>query len=263
MSATLAVYAARVALDIGYHEGPNNSTPYGRWYASKAGSQYFANAPWCDMATSFWADQVGAADIFGFFAYTPSHAQWFINRGQWSWTPVRGGVAFWDWSGSNAIGAIDHVSALIESVDGGQAVTIDGNYADRVARWRHPMSQFVGCGLPAYSSAPPPPPPPVTGEIPTQSPHGWVYMSKLHRGQLDSDSVRHYQQALRDYPNISTIPLNPSGVTGNYGSETALMTEKVYRTFDSWQPGHGWASGDLSEPGPALLQKLGLTILPG
>lgn len=111
-----------------------------------------------------------------------------------------------------------------------------------------------------------PAPSPTTPHIgektpPTQAYHGWVYMSKMRRGVTNSDSVRHLQQALRDYPGISTIPLNPHGVTGNYGSETEAMVRKVYETFHQWQPSAGWGSGDLSTPGPKLLAKLGLRVI--
>jgi hypothetical protein len=153
VTASLDAYVAAIMADFGYREGVNNYTKFGVWYGAQVGNPAFGNAAWCDMATSYWADKVGAADIVGRFAWTPSHAQWFVNRGQWSNLPVRGGIAFWDWAGSNSISAIDHVSALIESVDSdGQAVTIDANYADRVDRWRHPMRYFVGCGLPAWST---------------------------------------------------------------------------------------------------------------
>lgn len=357
MTTTADVMLAKVASWIGFHETPVNITPFGAWYAPG-----FQGAAWCDMFISYCADQVGAADIIGKFAWTPSHAQWFANRGQWGQTPQRGAIAFFDWGGSKNISAIDHV-AIVESVDAnGQAVTIDGNYDDRVARWRHPMWQFAGFGYPEYSvsayrppvdtwdgksypgraafdigsmhpavtrlgvmlvkagfggayregpgvpmgpadvdncaafqraqgwtgadadgypgpetwarltaiyeggsvpppSPPPPPPPPAEKVPPTQGYQGNVYLGKLHVGQNDSDSVRVFQRALRNYPDISTIPLNPSGVTGNYGNETAAMCRKVYETFQQWQPSAGWNQGNLNEPGPALLAKLGCRIV--
>lgn len=111
-------------------------------------------------------------------------------------------------------------------------------------------------------STPTPPPPPVGEKIPpTQSFHGNVYIGKLHRGVTNSDSVRRLQKALRDYPEIHTIPLNPHGVTGNYGSETEAMVREVYRVFNLWQPSFGWNKGDASTPGPKLLAKLGLRIV--
>lgn len=358
MTATLAAYRAAILQDYGYVEGPNNYTKFGVWYAGQVNAPWFANAAWCDMSTSYWADKVGARDEVGLFAYTPTHAQWFKDRGRWSWLPVAGGIAFWDWAGSNLISAIDHVSALIESVDSaGQATTLDGNYSDKVWRWQHPMRYFVGCGLPQWSTSagsvpppilqnwdgvsypgraafdlgsnhpavtklgqmlvakgfggaykqgpgipmgpadvantaafqraqgwtgadadgypgpetwrrlmagstpPPPPPPPAEKVPPTQGYQGDAYLGKLHRGQTDSDSVKVYQRALRNYPGISTIPLNPSGVTGTYGSETEAMTRKVYETFAQWQPSGGWGGGDLGVPGRALLEKLGVRVI--
>jgi hypothetical protein len=78
---------------------------------------------------------------------------------------------------------------------------------------------------------------------------------------MNSDSVRVFQKGLRNYPGISTIPLNPSGITGNYLSETEAMCRKVYETFNQWQPGVGWGDGDLGVPGPSLLDKLGCRII--
>lgn len=106
----------------------------------------------------------------------------------------------------------------------------------------------------------PAPQTPKPSEPEVQGGHGDVWMSKMHEGQNDSDSVRNLQQALRDYPGISTIPLNPHGVTGYYGSETAAMVELVYRTFDQRFPGQGWGQGDLRTPGRSLLRVLGLNV---
>jgi hypothetical protein len=115
--------------------------------------------------------------------------------------------------------------------------------------------------LSAAAAPPPPPPPPAVKIPPTQGYQGNVYLGKLVRGQQDSDSVKVFQRALRNYPGISTIPLNPSGVTGNYGPETEAMCRKVYETFNQWQPGAGWGDGDLGVPGRSLLDKLGCRIV--
>lgn len=360
---------AQITSHIGYHEGPDNATPFGVWYGSG-----FGNSPWCDEYVSYCAAAAGGSDIVGKFAYTVAHAQWFKDRGQWGLEPRRGAIAFFDWSGGSSISGIDHVGT-VESVDAnGQPVTIDGNYSDEVARWRHPIRVIVGYGYPAYANveawlptapvptplpaaawdghtfpgsgffalgsnhpavtvlgqmlvsagfgaayksgpgipmgpadvtncaafersqgwsgadadgypgpatwaalwakahaarptapapapAPHPAPAPASHVPPTQGYQGGVYLGKLVRGQTDSDSVRVLQRALRAYPGISTIPLNPSGVTGTYGSETEAMCRKVYQTFDAWQPGAGWGSGDLGVPGRALLAKLGCTVV--
>ena len=114
------------------------------------------------------------------------------------------------------------------------------------------------------SSTPPPPAAPVRdwpAEPIVQGYQGNVYFGKLRRGQGDSDSVRVYQRALRNYPGISTIPLNPSGVTGYYGSETEAMTRKMYTTLNDRYPGKGWGDGDLGTPGRGLLYILGCRIV--
>ncbi len=121
-------------------------------------------------------------------------------------------------------------------------------------------SRLSGAGTPTQP-VPAPPPAPASKEPPTQGYQGNVYLGKLRRGQQDSDSVKVFQRALRNYPDISTIPLNPSGVTGNYGSETEAMCRKVYETFNQWQPGAGWGDGDLGVPGQSLLAKLGCRIV--
>ena len=106
----------------------------------------------------------------------------------------------------------------------------------------------------------PTPLPPRGATIHTTLPHGVVYLNRLRVGVTNSDSVRRYQQALRDYPGIKTIPLNPSGVTGNYGKETVAMTKEMYRVFGIWEPGRGWEVGDCTVPGRGLLAKLGLEV---
>lgn len=148
MSCTVEGYMAQIVSHIGYHEGPNNATPFGAWYGPG-----FGNAAWCDMYVSYCAAAAGGSDIVGRFAYTPSHAQWFVSRGQWGLVPRRGAIVFFDWSGGGAISGIDHVGT-VESVDAnGQIVSIDGNYSNQVARWRHPMRNVVGYGYPAYANS--------------------------------------------------------------------------------------------------------------
>lgn len=137
----------------------------------------------------------------------------------------------------------------------------------QLLKWAH-EGMFAPAGVgttpPPVVVIPPlvtPPAPPAQRSLVTQAYHGDVWMNRMVRGVNNSDSVRNLQRALRDYPGISTVPLNPSGVTGNYGSETVAMVDKVYRTFDQWQPGQGWASGDTGIPGRTLLTHLGLRVV--
>lgn len=124
------------------------------------------------------------------------------------------------------------------------------------------VSPSGGTGSGAGGGITPPPPNPSWPSEPiVQGYQGNVYLGKLRRGQGDSDSVRVYQRALRNYPGISTIPLNPSGVTGYYGSETEAMTRKMYTTLNERYPGKGWGDGDLGTPGRGLLNILGCRIV--
>lgn len=214
---------------------------------------------WCDISyCEIIREATGSYDACGGkFASTVAHAKRFQAMGRWGTEPRVGAAVFFDWDGG---GKIDHIGMVRgpRQADG-RVPTVEGNISYKVCALLRTDAYIVGYGYPLYDEAPP-------GLIPHQAPpkqgdHGWVYMSDLQVGQKDSDSVRHYQQALRDYPDIHTIPLNPHGATGNYGPETVAMTRLVYQTFDRWQPGHGWGEGNLSVPGPALLDKLGLTII--
>ena len=262
MSATIDAMLAEVASHLGFVEGPNNANPFGVWYG-------LPNQPYCDMGISYCADRIGASDIIGRFAWTVAHAQWFALKGQFNTTPTRGAIVFFDWSGGKDIGGIDHVGIVESVAPNGWVTTLEFNTNGPNGTqgcWRKVRNPayIVGYGHPAYATITiptPAPTAPATKVPPRQAYHGWVYRSKLHVGQQNSDTVRHLQAALRDYPGIRTIPLNPHGITGNYGPETVAMVRKVYQTFDAWQPGAGWGTGDLTIPGPALLDRLGLRLI--
>ncbi len=52
--------------------------------------------------------------------------------------------------------------------------------------------------------------------------------------------------------------LNPSGITGFYGTETRRMTEAVYRYQATVTRDQGWLRGDLTTPGAKMLGVIGL-----
>ncbi|MFJ3858147.1 peptidoglycan-binding protein [Streptomyces sp. NPDC090085] len=146
------ISAATAAL--GYKEGRNNDTTYGRWY----GLNY---NPWCDMAVSKWAEESGNAAAVGKFAYCPSHVNWFKARGQWiGWNSAarRGDIVFFSWDGGPVA---DHVGIVTEDSAPGSAVrTIEGNTSsgaagsqdngDGVYRRSRARSVILGFGRPAY-----------------------------------------------------------------------------------------------------------------
>ena len=84
---------------------------------------------------------------------------------------------------------------------------------------------------------------------------GVVRIKVLTQG-VRAEDVREYQRALRRFAarrGINVRALNPNGATGFYGKETAALTRAVYREL-------GWTQGDLTVPGPKLLEKLELKV---
>jgi len=103
--------------DLGYTEGPNNSTIFGRIYG-------MPNQPWCAMAVSVWARRAGVHSIVPRFAYTPAGAQWFKDRDQWGDRPRVGAIAFYDTSG---MGRISHTGVVEKVFPDGSWYAIEGN----------------------------------------------------------------------------------------------------------------------------------------
>ncbi|SDL72774.1 Putative peptidoglycan binding domain-containing protein [Nonomuraea maritima] len=136
---------------LGYTESPNGWSVFGQWWAKRHGKpEEWAREPWCDMFVSWAANKAGLLAVVGDSAWTPGHAQWFKDRGQWGQTPRKGAVVFFDWAGSKNIPAIDHVG-VVESVrKDGTVVTIEGNTSNRVMRRERSMSVIAGFGYPLY-----------------------------------------------------------------------------------------------------------------
>lgn len=171
MGGTYQDFLSKARSQLGYHEGANNHTKYGDWYASVVKDRYFAYAPWCDEFMSWVGDQVGDRAVVGMFAATPSHARWFYNQGRWGHTPRPGAIVFYAWSGSLTISNIDHVG-VVEAVNkNGTIVTIEGNSSNQVIRRvRNPHGIVVGYGYPRYPTSKPKPKPPAPKPVPTPTP---------------------------------------------------------------------------------------------
>lgn len=66
-------------LEIGYQEGPNNQTKYGKWYG-------LDNNPWCAMFVSWCFDKAGLAPYVAAsskkgFASCDAGLKWFAKKG--------------------------------------------------------------------------------------------------------------------------------------------------------------------------------------
>ncbi|WP_240506940.1 CHAP domain-containing protein [Thermoactinospora rubra] len=154
---TAADMLAAARADLGMSGRPN---PITREYASRHGEE-FLDAPWCDMSITHWAhesDNVDAVLPAGDRAYTVWHAQDGQRLGLWHAGTAEnirryarpGAIVFFDWDGTNTIGAIDHVGLIERNLGDGRVVTIEGNTADTCARRVRGPSVIAGFWNPDY-----------------------------------------------------------------------------------------------------------------
>lgn len=102
---------------IGYAEGANNDTKYGRWYGLNF-------QPWCAIFVSWCVAKAGCQGIIPKHAYTPAGAQWFKDRDAWGQTPRVGALVYYDTAG---LGRISHVGVVEKVLPGGRWYAIEGN----------------------------------------------------------------------------------------------------------------------------------------
>lgn len=163
---TAARMLAEAGADLGMSGRPNAIT---RDYASRHGEE-FLRAPWCDMGVTYWARQSGNATAVlprGDRAYTVWHAEDGDRLGLWyagTADNIRrfakpGAPVFFDWGGTNLIGAIDHVGIVEVNLGDGRVQTIEANTGDAVKRRVRGAADIAGFWNPAYDGSTPAPPP--------------------------------------------------------------------------------------------------------
>ncbi|MFF0773758.1 CHAP domain-containing protein [Nonomuraea wenchangensis] len=142
-----------VRQELGYKEKSGQFTKFGQWYADRVQDNQFRNAPWCDMFLAWAADKSGLTPYVGEFAWTPSHAAWFMKQGAWSQRPEPGALVFYDWRGGKSYKGIDHVG-VVERVKGKKIHTIEAN-VDGVwlKRKVRETDKVVGYGVPRLVKA--------------------------------------------------------------------------------------------------------------
>lgn len=145
-----------VAVALGEDGDPSNTggEKYWSWY----GFSY--RDEWCAMFVSWAADQCGYIEsgIIPKFAYVPTGAEWFQDKGQYQsrssgYTPKAGDIIFISWGGS---GSFSHVG-IVESCDGTYVNTIEGNTGDTPGYYKIRRNEFTindpritGYGTPSY-----------------------------------------------------------------------------------------------------------------
>ncbi|MCO7195635.1 CHAP domain-containing protein [Pseudonocardia sp. McavD-2-B] len=145
--------------EIGTVQGAGGTNPYGRAYGVD-------RVAWCAQFVWWVFRQAGAGDlIHPKTAYTPTSAQWFIDRGAYSSTPRVGDCVYFQWPGGP--NRISHIG-LVEAVERDAIVTVEGNTTPPAGTgsqrmgggvWRRRRarnSTIRGYGQPAYAAVPAP-----------------------------------------------------------------------------------------------------------
>lgn len=143
--------------NIGYHETGNNITKFAaeRWDNEFYGWE-LTGQPWCDVFADYcycqpFGIQLGAAITYqrvgGGSALCSASAQYYKNNGAWYTTPQPGDQVFF-----YVGGGINH-TGIVETVNGSQFTTIEGNTSDMVARRTYYInsSTVAGFGRPKWS----------------------------------------------------------------------------------------------------------------
>lgn len=221
---------------LGYKEGRNNDTIFGRWYTKQVGRQYNWQ-PWCAMFISYCAAKSGNSNVIPRHAFTPSGAQWFKNRGQWHKTkPQVGDIVYFNLSRRH--NRISHVGIVEKVHRFGYFTTIEGNTdfaggrsgGQVMRKKRRNVGRLGGFGRPNYSGS-------TTSNIEL----GERIM--LRRGTKGSD-VKELQRLLNKHLRGSDWDLQPDGDFGE-------LTERSVRRF---QAKNGLEVDGIA--GPATLKKL-------
>jgi hypothetical protein len=150
---TAAAMIAVATSQVGYREGSNNDTAFGRWYGMN-------HAAWCAIYISWAAALSGNGAVIPKHAWTPAGADWFRDRGRWGTKPRVGAIAYYYNPG---MGRIAHVELVVRVYDDGSWLACGGNTNNTGSRsgngvylLRRATTRGGGFGYPAYKALPEP-----------------------------------------------------------------------------------------------------------
>lgn len=149
---------------IGYQEADD-----GGEYKFCPAMGWDVGSQWCGIFQEWCIIQAGGSRGDGgtvpLLHFTPSAAQAYQERGDWSLTPVRGAHCFFDWGGASLgsdVGLIDHIGIVADAStwDQGYITTVEGNITQggnpSVGEFIRSVAVLSGFGLPRYSPGPSP-----------------------------------------------------------------------------------------------------------
>lgn len=216
---------------LGYVEGPNNDTKFGRWFGLN-------HQPWCAMFVSWVAAESDTADIIPKNAYTPAGVAWFRDRGRYNRAPRVGSIVYYRWPNA---GRVAHVG-IVETVHSDGSITaIEGNTDAAGGRtggqvMRQRRRRFIdGYGHPDY--------PAVAGVAPAQ-PAGQLVVD----GELGSDTMTELQKALGVPPDGWVVQ------TGDFSYDFGPETTRALQTALNLTGAHVEVDGDLGPESITALQ---------
>ena len=146
---------------------------------------------WCGIFMEWCVVQAGGSrgdnGTVPLLHYTPTAAEAYQQRGDWSATPTRGAHCFFDWGGGglgSSTGLIDHIGIVADASTWGEGwiTTVEGNITQggnpSVGEFQRSVSVLSGFGMPRYSTTQPTPPVPVPTQqedpmIVLRNPKGW------------------------------------------------------------------------------------------
>lgn len=122
--------------------------PYWSWYG------FGSRVEWCACFVSWCANECRYIEngIVPKYAYCPTGADWFKDRGQWAErdiTPEPGMIIFFDWArGGRQDGETDH-TGIVEKVENGRVYTIEGNSGNACREKSYPIGwyEIYGYGI--------------------------------------------------------------------------------------------------------------------
>ena len=144
---------------LGYQEGKNNDTIFGR-FAQKAYDLQSRYIAWCGAFIN-WAAKKSGVDL-GSMIWTPGGAQSFMKSGKWTkMNPARGDLAFMDFPG-DGVNRISHVGLVRNVLSNNAVSTIEGNTSGsgsqrsgggvlaKIRQYNMKNAPIVGFGRPSY-----------------------------------------------------------------------------------------------------------------